>query len=562
MSEKPLRDQDGNVVLRASMSRRGFLVRAGAVGLATMPLGAFLAACGQSTTTSGGNADLAALRKGGTLTFAIDGTNGLLDPAVYTTLGDWMAVDCVCRGLTTIDFASTAPRMDMAESSKVSDDGRTLTFTLRPGITFHDGTVFTAKDVERSFNRQLADTDPTRPAASTRPIRGSTNRNITAVRAVDERTFELTLKAPDLTFPSRMSDLPCRIISSAALEKHGDKIGQNLVGAGPFKLVSAVPQQSVTLEAFDGYYGGRPVIDRLVLQQLTDPSSLSAGLQSGQISASSFVSHSSAKALAANRKVTVHQLPKIVSVFLLMNVTNPALQDLAVRQAINLAIDREQIVQNAFFGYAEVPKGFLIPAAEVAHDPGLADLTTFDRARATQLISQAGATGRPVELIAQNNNWYPKVAQIIEENLKAIGLVPTVQLFDPGTFTGKVFDLKSHQIGLWERNSYVPDPEDTAGNMLSSAGSYANRGTGHATLDPALVTQLDALLTQGLQTADLPARTAAYSQAQRLFAEKMMAISPVVCAQNIVVTAADLKNVNAPALSSQRMQLEKAGFTE
>ena len=562
MSEEPLRDDDGKIVLRASLSRRGFLVRAGAVGLATMPLGAFLAACGQSTTRSGGNGELAALRKGGTVTFAIDGTNGLLDPAVYTTLGDWLAVDCVCRGLTTIDFATTAPQMDMAESSQVSPDGLTLTFTLRQGVTFHDGTTFSSKDVVRSFNRQLLDVDPSRPAASTRPLRGSTNRSIKQVVAVDDRTVQIQLTQPDLTFPARMSDLSLRIISSAALDEFGDKIGQNLVGAGPFKLVSAVPQQSVTLEAFDGYRGGRPVIDRLVLQQVTDPTSLSAGLQSGQVNASSFVSHSAAKALSTNPRVTVHETPRMVNVFMLMNVTDPTLADINVRQAINLAIDRPQIVQNAFFGYADLPTGFLVPSAQPAYDAGLADLTAFDRDKATALIAQAGATGKPVSIIGQNNNWYPKVAQSIEENLKAIGLVPTVQLFDPGSFVGKVFDLKAHQIAIWERNSYVPDPEDSVGNMLSSSGSYARLGTGHVTLDPGLVGQVDALLVQGLQTADPAARTAAYSQAQRLFAEKVMAISPVVRTQNIVVSSADLTTINAPALSSQRMQLEKAGFTE
>lgn len=562
MSEKPSRDENGNVILPVAVSRRGFLVRAGAVGLATMPLGAFLAACGQSTDESGANGEMVKLRKGGTVTFAIDGTNGVLDPALYTTLGDWMGVDCVCRGLTTIDFKTTTPTMAMAESSKVSDDGKTLTFTLRQGITFHDGSAFTANDVVRSFNRQLLDQDASRPANSTRPIRGSTNRSITGVRAADERTLEITLSQPDVTFPSRLSDLPCRIISAAALDKYGTSIGQNLVGAGPFKLVSAVPQQSITLEAFDGYFGGRPLIDRLVLQQVTDPSALNAGLQSGQIQASSYVAHSAAKSLAANPKVTVAKTPRLVAIFVLMNVTDPALSDIRVRQAVNSCIDRAQIAQNAFFGYADSPQGYLLPSVEVGYDPSLADLSAYDVNRARQLVQEAGATGRAIELIAQNNNWYPKAAQIIEANLKEIGLVPTVKLFDPGTFAGKVFDVKAHQLALWERNGYVPDPQDLVNNMLSSTGSYANRSTGHATLDSASVKQLDALLVQGLQTSDPEQRKVVYTQAQRFFAEKFMAISMVAHTQNIVVSSSGLGDIGAEALSSQRMQFEKAGFKE
>jgi peptide/nickel transport system substrate-binding protein len=561
MSVKPLRDEDGNPVLPVTTSRRGFLVRAGALGLATMPLGAFLAACGQSTSASGANNEMAKLRRGGTVTFAIDGTNGVLDPSLYTTLGDWMAVDCVCRGLTTIDFTSTAPQMAMAESSKVSTDGTVLTLTLRDDVTFHDGSVFTAQDAVRSFTRQLADVDASRPANSTRPMRGALNRNVAGVRAVDERTVEFTLNQPDVTFLSRLSDIPCRIVSAAALDKYGPEVGQHLAGAGPFKLVSAVPQQSITLEAYKDYFGGSPLIDRLVLQQVTDPSSLNAGLQSGQITASSFVAHSSAKSLSANPKVTVHKTPRLVAIFLLMNVTDPALSDIRVRQAVNLCVDRARIAQNAFFGYADEPKGYLLPSAEVGYDASLADLSKYDDARAKKLVTEAGAEGRAVELIAQNNNWYPKAAQILEENLKAIGLKPTVNLYDPGTFAGKVFDLKAHQIALWERNGYVPDPEDLVNNMLSSAGSYANRGTGHATLDAAAVAQLNALLVAGLQTADADARKAAYTKAQRYFAENFMAISMVVHSQNIVVSSAELGGLNAAALSCQRMQLEKAGFT-
>lgn len=560
MSDKLLRDEDGNPILPVALSRRGFLVRAGALGLATMPIGAFLAACGQSVDASGANADMAKLRKGGTVTFAIDGTNGVLDPALYTTLGDWMAVDCVCRGLTTIDFATTTPQMAMASGSTVSDDGKTLTLTLRDDVTFHDGSAFTAQDVVRTFNRQLAEQDASRPANSTRPMRGSTNRNVAGVTAVDEHTVQFTLNQPDVTFLSRLSDIPCRIVSAAALDKYGPEVGQSLVGAGPFKLVSAVPQQSITLESYGDYFGGSPLIDRLVLQQVTDPSSLNAGLQSGQITASSFVAHSSAKSLAANPKVTVHETPRLVAIFLLMNVTDPALSDIRVRQAVNLCVDRATIVKNAFFGYADEPKGYLLPSAEVGYDASLANLSKYDVAAAKKLVSEAGASGRAVELIAQNNNWYPKAAQILESNLKAIGLTPTVSLYDPGTFAGKVFDPKAHQIALWERNGYVPDPEDLVNNMLSSAGSYANRGTGHATLAAADVQQLDALLAKGLQTSDNDERKAAYTKAQQFFAEKFMAISMVAHSQNIVVSSAELGKINAPSLSCQRMQLEKAGF--
>jgi peptide/nickel transport system substrate-binding protein len=539
------------------MSRRGFLVRAGAVGLTTMPLGAFLAACGSKD--QGGPA-LNQIRKGGTVTFAIDGTNGLIDPAVYTTLGDWMAVDCVCRGLSHIDFTSTTPTMGMARSVKVSGDGKTLTFTLRDGVKFHDGSTLTAQDVLRTFNRQLKDGDPSVPESSTRPLRGSTNRSITKVRAVDDMTFQIEIAAPDLTFVSRLSDISCRIVSAAALDKYGAEIGRNLVGAGPFKLAELKAQQSITLEAFSGYFGGAPVIDRLVLQAMPDGSALTAGLLGNQVQATSFAPHSAASRLGRGKKLTVHRTNRLVSVFVLMNASAKSLKELEVRQAVNHAIDRQQIIQQAFYGYADVPDGYAIPSSQVGHDASLADLSAYDVAKAKALIAQAGAQGRTVRLLAQNNGWYPKAAQIIEQNLTAIGLRPQVQTLDPGSFAGKVFSPADHELALWERNAYVPDPDNKVGNFFSSTGSYSMFGTAQNTLDKATNAKIDDLLGQGRQTSDPAARKRIYSEVQRLVAEEFAVISFVAQAQNMVVTESDLTGINTNALSTQRMLMEKTAY--
>ena len=119
-------------------TRRAMLARAGSFGIASLTLPGFIAACGggnQSNTGSGSDSNGAPAARGGTLTLAVDGTNGIADPAFYTTLGDWMAVDCICRGLTFIDFHTSDPKPDIAERWEVSDDGRIYRFFLREGKT-------------------------------------------------------------------------------------------------------------------------------------------------------------------------------------------------------------------------------------------------------------------------------------------------------------------------------------------------------------------------------------------------------------------------------------------
>ena len=293
------------------LTRRAVLVRAGGVGLSSFTLAGLLAACGSGnqssgSTSSGSKAAGEAPGRGGTLTLAVDGTNGIADPAFYTTLGDWMAVDCICRGLTFIDFSDTTPKPDLAERWEISDDGRIYRFFLREGVKFHDDTTLSSKDVVRSLERQLNPKDPTLPPGGSGPFFTAVGDNIKSMKAVDDMTVEFKLKLPDALLLAKLSDIGGRVISSAALEKYKKDIGTHLTGTGPFRLVDARQGEAMTMEAFEGYKDGRPPIDRLVLQQAQDPSTIVGSLIGGQISATQFTPYSALEDLKTNDKVTVY----------------------------------------------------------------------------------------------------------------------------------------------------------------------------------------------------------------------------------------------------------------
>jgi peptide/nickel transport system substrate-binding protein len=177
-------------------SRRTLL---GGVSVLGAGLTGLLAGCGIA-----GDDGIAPSRTGGTLTLAIDSTSAVNDPAFYTTIGDWMAVDCICRGLTVVSFETDQPAPDLAESWTVSDDHLTYTFALRRDVTFHDGSVLTAADVLASLNRQLDGTDVTLPAGASRPWR-TVGQNVAALTAPDQNTVVLRLSRPDRTLLGRLS---------------------------------------------------------------------------------------------------------------------------------------------------------------------------------------------------------------------------------------------------------------------------------------------------------------------------------------------------------------------
>jgi peptide/nickel transport system substrate-binding protein len=537
------------------------LARAGSFGLASLTLPGFLAACGggnQSDTGGGNGSDGAPATRGGTLTLAVDGTNGIADPAFYTTLGDWMAVDCICRGLTFIDFQTSEPQPDIAERWEVSDDGRIYRFILREGIKFHDGTTLTSADVLRSLQRQLDPKDPTLPPGGSGPLFTAVGPNIRKMDPVDDLTFEIRLRVPDALLTSKLSDIGGRIISSAALEKYKKDIGSNLIGSGPFKLAEARQGEAMTLEAFDGYKDGRPPIDRLVLQQTQDPSTIVGSLIGGQIGATQFTPYSALDQLSDNSKVTVYDTKRGFDAFVMMDVRRPVLKDIAVRKAVNLAIDRDAIIQQAFFGVADVPEGYAIPKTQPCHDPGLADLSVQNMAEAQRMIEEAGAKGKRVYVMAASDSWHPKAAQIIVQNLNDAGLDAKAEIVDPGTYAGRIFDPSdpNHDLMVWERNSFVPDPDNMVGAMANPQQIYGTVVSGQAEL-PGQARYVPALIrARNLPNGD--ERTQAYTDIQRRWADEVMVLAMLAYSANPVVSGANVKGMNVEALANHRCFMEEA----
>lgn len=542
-----------HVLPMTPMSRRSILRGAGLLGMGMgLGLTGLLSACGVAADDAEGDAGSV---KGGTLTLGIDATSAVSDPAFYTSLGDWMAVDCICRGLTFISFETNDVQPDLAESWDISADQLTYTFHLRQGVTFHDGTAFTSADVMASFNRQFNDDDPSLPKGSSRPLR-DLGANVTEFTAVDANTVKLVLKVPDRTVLSQLSDIGGRIISSAALTKYGADIGKNLVGTGPFKFSTATSGQSIELVAFDGFRLGRPPIDRLVMRQVQDPSTIVSSLLSGDLSATQFTPYSAIAKLKADDSVTVYDTSLGFDAILMIDARR--IPELAVRQAINLAIDRKAIISQAFFGMGALPDGYTIPPTQNGYDTSLADLSTQNMTEAKRLLASAGAAGRTVHLMAASDSWHSKAAQIINQNLTDLGLKVVTDSVDPATYFGRLLDPadKFHELMIWERNAYVPDPDNMVGAMAQPSGVYGDFSTGLKTLDKAATLEDELFAAKNLP--DGAARTAAYTKIQRRWATDYMTLAMLGYSTNPVVSSSNVKGINVNALGNHRCFMEKA----
>jgi peptide/nickel transport system substrate-binding protein len=197
-------DRDGYERSRRKLGgllTRGDFLKLGGAGLAGVTLLGVAGCGGERDGQRGGGeeAEAGPAQEGGTLVFGVEAIQGNSDPGIFATFGDWMAIDCIARGLTHIDYETTEPQPALAESWEVSDDLLVYTFKLREGLTFHDGNPVTAEDCRRSFMRLMDESDPSRPEG-TYAIAELGGDNLKEVRAVDERTFEMVLEEPDVAW--------------------------------------------------------------------------------------------------------------------------------------------------------------------------------------------------------------------------------------------------------------------------------------------------------------------------------------------------------------------------
>ncbi|WP_375425015.1 ABC transporter substrate-binding protein [uncultured Friedmanniella sp.] len=538
---------DRRTFLRSALLGGSLLVVPGGLAACSRPNSSADAGSAASTPTGPASTD-------GELVFAVDQLTGSSDPGAFASFGNWMVIDCVARGLTHVDYETSDVKPALAESWTVSDDQRTYTFTIRSGVTFHDGNPVTAQDFQRSWRRLFDDKDPTRDPTTYASVELG-GANVKSFKATDDSTFVVQLVDADVAFLARCSNPNSVALSSAAIEKAGSKIGQHLVGSGPYKFVSFTEGQSVILERNDDYWEGKPTLAKVVFQILPDPSSLVSALSSDAVNATCFAPVSNVPRLK-NSGLVVADAKPYIDIYLGMNLSKPTLADLKVRQAINLAIDRQAVVSSVFAGAGAVPGGMVSPA-ELGYDDSLKSLSTLDVEKAKSLLTEAGAVGKEISVIAVNILFWPALGQVIEANLTAIGLKPKVEYLDGASY-GDRATKNQHELFIEQRSAFVADPDNKLTPLIAGDSGY-NKAWLH--VDSVLPTEqkkLDGLLTAARGEPDRDKRKALYVEIQTYWTQSILATAMVAYRYLPTVQSAKVQGLNPDALGTYRTFFEKA----
>ena len=311
-----------------------------------------------------------------TLRIAISTSLATLDPMMTTTGDEYVYDNIVFNGLTRMDETLTV-KPDLAESWSFSPDLKTWTFKLRSGVKFHNGDTLVADDVVATFQRML---DP----SSTAPAKGQYTM-VSSIKAADPTTVVFELSIPYGGFADVLTDRQVKILSRNTLST----IGKTPVGTGPFKFVSYTPGDRVVLAKFDGYFEpGMPKMDGVELRVMPEMSTKIAALKAGDIDILWDLPLDQVKPLGAESNVKVESIATASWDAAVMSNILPPFNDVRVRQAFHLAVDKNDIVDLTLFGQG-VPTISPIPPTHefYAHD---IELPKPDVSAARKLLAQAG----------------------------------------------------------------------------------------------------------------------------------------------------------------------------
>ena len=325
------------------------------------------------------------------------------------------------------------PEPRIAESYEISDDGLDYTFHLRDGVTFHDGTPVTADDVVFSIELYKAS-----------EYQGSQISMLSSVEATDEHTVVCHLDAPYSPFLQGICSP--MIASKAYYESSEDDFVNNPIGTGPYKFVSRAKGSNIKLEANEDYYRGAPEIKEVTFEVIPDSSTKAIALQTGEVNFAEIDSATKPQ-LEANPAITIAEVPTSAFSYIAMNTEKEPFNDVKVRQAINYAIDRDNLVAVCYDGEAEVNSNICAKERFGYSDDQFQ--YTYDPEKAKELLAEAGIE-TPYDLgeilVAEK---YSNLATVIQNDLKAVGLDVTISVKE---FNSYISDLQNGSYGITALN--------------------------------------------------------------------------------------------------------------
>jgi len=401
----------------------------------------------------------------------------------------------------------------LATSWKALND-TTWEFKLRKGVKFHNGDPLTAEDVKFSFERV---TEPGKEKKKS-PQYGNI-RAIKDVRIVDPETIHVVTDKPFPLLLERLVFFP--IVPKKHIEKVGDEaFGTTAaVGTGPWKLVEWKRDQYIRLESFDGHWRGKPAFKHLVIRAVPEVATQIAEMKTGGVDLIRNVSADLIPELKSHPQTYVSSTPILRVHYVELDMRQPPFDKKLARQAANLAIDKQAIIQKLMGGLGQQTATVVQPLA-FGHDSEVTPFA-YDPKKAKELLAQAGfPNGVDITAHSAFVEFRP-VFEAVAQMLTDVGLRTNARMWDPGPAWNKFFQTEGKATnaayGSWGNYSVFDADAVLHPLFHTEPGGWIGK---HYTR----VEGLDKLIDEARSTVDQPRRKRTYSQIQKLIREEAPAI--------------------------------------
>lgn len=367
---------------------------------------------------------------GGSVTVGISQDLDSLDPHKAVAAGSSEVLFNIFEGLVKASSDGEV-REAVASDYQVSEDGLTYTFTLREGVTFHNGETVTVEDVVYSLERCAGSENNGTPLISA-------FSNVTDISAPDDSHVVVTLAEPSLEFIYSMT---AAIIPAGS----GDGIAQDPIGTGPFRYVSYTPQDSMVIEKYDGYWGEAAYLDQVTFRIITNSDTLVMSLQSGSLDMAIHVPNTQASQVEGAFTV-VEDTMKLVQALYLNNAVEP-FDDVRVRQALCYAINVQDIIDLVCDGAGVQVGSSMYPAFSKYYMEELNDAYPYDVEKAKELLADAGyPDGFTMDITVPGNYaQHVQTGEVIAEQLKEVGITANIVQVEWETWVSQVYQGREYQ---------------------------------------------------------------------------------------------------------------------
>jgi oligopeptide transport system substrate-binding protein len=444
---------------------RKFLVVAAAALIATLPL-----------TVS------AQTKQGGEMVVTYKDDVSTLDPAIGYDWQNWSIIKSIFSGLMDYAPGTTELVPDLAESFQISEDGLTYTFTLREGVKFHNGRELTSADIKYSIERTVNPATQSPGAGFFASIVGfddvvsGATTDLIGISTPDDRTVVFQLSAPNATFLHVMAINFSFAVPREVVEEYGADFATHPVGTGGFKMVEWTLGQRLVLERNQDYFEpGLPYLDRITFEVGQEPTVALLRLQNGEVDILGDgippAQFEEVMNDPANAGLIVEG-GQLHTGYLTMNVGIVPFDNVLVRRAVNMAINKDRIV--LLINNRAVPANQPLPPLMPGYDADYGGYA-YDPEGAKALLAEAGlAEGFDTVLYAMNTDPNPRIAQAIQQDLAAVGIRAELQSLAQSTVIAAGGEPEGAPM-IWSGGmawiADFPDPSNFYGPILGCGGA-------------------------------------------------------------------------------------------